>query len=290
MGSISSNSKENYSRIKESKEESSYDYELKTENTTKNKNEKNISTIGQSETSEYTKILDSNELKIPYKFEWKEGGCDVKIAGSFLNNWKEQKIMKKNLNTGFFEIIINIPKGINQFKFIVDNKWACSPDYTKINEKNNTNNIIDTTNYNPNEMNDNESVNSKEIKKKKKKLKKDENDGYNCNFPKLNDINDGAPNIPPPYINIFDLNNHSNQDIIITHFSNFLNFNMDKNKIENDTFKTIMPISHDKLQHICCKEEYSNNDGKNKFIGTAITQRNKHKFLTIIYYRPKKDD
>ena len=287
MGSVSSNSKENFSRIKESLDESSYDYELKTDNTTKIKNEKNISTIGQSETAEITKILDLNEKKIPYKFEWKEGGNDVKIAGSFLNNWKDQKIMKKNSNTGFFEIIINIPKGVNQFKFIVDNKWTCSPNYLAINEKNNTNNIIDTTNYNSNEMNDNEPINSKEAKKRKKKLKKDINE-YNCNFPKLSDINNGAPNIPQMYINSFELDIQSNLNTIKKHFNQYLNFNMDKNKIENDTFKSIMPISHEKLLHICSNAEYYNNDCKNKFIRSAITQRNKHKFLTIIFYSPKK--
>ena len=56
-----------------------------------------------------------------------EMGNEVKITGSFLNNWKEQMYMKKILSTGYFEIILNISKSVHQFKFIVDKKWACSP-------------------------------------------------------------------------------------------------------------------------------------------------------------------
>ena len=61
---------------------------------------------------------------------------------------------------------------MHQFKFIVDKKWACSPNYRTIKENNNINNIIDLTNFNPNIKNINESLNFKESKKKKKTNKK----------------------------------------------------------------------------------------------------------------------
>ena len=41
------------------------------------------------------------------------------------------------------------------------------------------------------------------------------------------------------------------------------------------------------LSHICYNIATFNNDCKNKFIVTSITKRNKHKLLTILYYRPK---
>ena len=69
------------------------------------------------------------------------------------------------------------------------------------------------------------------------------------------------------------------------HFDKYLKFNISKNKLETNTFKTILTINHDKVLHICYDLE--NNDGNNKVIKTAITQRNKHKFLTFIYYSPK---
>ena len=285
MGSQSSNSKTNKSKINVSQDENSYDYELKTENTVNIRNSKNHSSNGQSETAENTKIIDSNEKKIPYKFEWKEGGTEVQIAGSFLNNWNEKINMKRNINTGFFEIILNISKSVHQFKFIVDKQWVCSPKYTTINEKNNTNNIIDLTNYNPNDTNkdNDESDNSQKNKKKKKKLTKDKTE-YNCIYPKITDI-DAAPDVPSNYFNSFDLNNQSNQDNLKKYFQKIIKNNISKNIIENNTFKTIMTISHDKLLHLCYSAE--NTDLNDTFIRTAVTQRNKHKFITLIYYSPK---
>ena len=285
MGSQSSNSKTNKSKINVSQDENSYDYELKTENTVNIRNSKNHSSNGQSETAENTKIIDSNEKKIPYKFEWKEGGTEVQIAGSFLNNWNEKINMKRNINTGFFEIILNISKSVHQFKFIVDKQWVCSPKYTTINEKNNTNNIIDLTNYNPNDTNkdNDESDNSQKNKKKKKKLTKDKTE-YNCNYPKITDI-DSTPDAPSNYLNSFDLNNQSNQDNLKKYFQKIIKNNISKNIIENNTFKTIMTISHDKLLHLCYSAE--NTDLNDTFIRTAVTQRNKHKFITLIYYSPK---
>ena len=63
MGSESSISKTNQSKISESQNENSYDYELRTENTVNIRNSNIFSTNGQSETTENTKILDSNEKK-----------------------------------------------------------------------------------------------------------------------------------------------------------------------------------------------------------------------------------
>ena len=172
MGSLSNNSKDITFKTEESQDESSYYYNLRKDNSLKSKSCKNQSTNNQSETTENSRIIDLNEKTIPFKFEWKEGGNEVKITGSFLNNWKEQMYMKKNLSTGFFEIILNISKSVHQFKFIVDKKWACSPNYRTIKENNNINNTIDLTNFDPNIKNDNESLNFKESKKKKKTNKK----------------------------------------------------------------------------------------------------------------------
>lgn len=285
MGSNSINSKTNKTKVNESQDESNFDYELKIENTVNIRNSKNLSTIGQNETAENTKILDLNEKNILYKFEWKEGGTEVQISGSFLNNWNEKIFMKKNINTGFFEIILSIPKSVHQFKFIVDNKWVCSQQYTKIKEKNNTNNIIDLTNYNPNDIvsDIDESVNSQK-NKKKKKLIKDKTD-YNCYCPNFSDM-DSAQDTPTNYLINFDLNNQSNQENL-KKYQKIIKNNLSKNIIENNTFKTIMAISHDKLLHLCYGAENTNlND---TFIRTSITQRNKHKLLTLIYYSPKKE-
>ena len=51
-----------------------------------------------------------------------------------------------------------------------------------------------------------------------------------------------------------------------------------------------MAICHDKLSHIRYAAEKNLNDLNNLYIRTAITQRNKHKLLTIIYYNRKKSN
>ena len=280
MGTISSVSKEiKYNKKGDSQDESS-EYEIKTLNSSKTINKKNQSQL-QSETRENTKDTNLNEQKIQFKFEWKDGGNDVKITGAFLDNWTKKIDMKRNISTGIYEIILNIPKGIHQFKFIVDNQWVCSKYYKIINDShNNINNIIDTSNI-PSQIMDKNDNNNSSIKKKKKK----EHIDYNCYFPNSNEINVEAPGIPMHFMPCFNLNFQTKQDFLDNYFKKSLFINKSKSILENETFKTIITISHEKLSHICFNNESNDND---KYIRTSITQRNKHKFLTLVYYSPKK--
>ena len=103
MGTVSSVSHEiSNSKTNDSQEESS-EFELRTSKY--NKNIINKSQI-QSETRDDTKLTFNNEQKIPYKFEWKEGGDSVIITGSFLDNWNIKEEMTKNPKTGIFEIVL----------------------------------------------------------------------------------------------------------------------------------------------------------------------------------------
>ena len=95
------------------------------------------------------------------------------------------------------------------------------------------------------------------------------------------------PEIPFLYSNIFNLINQSKQNYLINNSQEYSNNDISKSQIQNNTYKTIKNIDHDRLSHICYNIETFNNDCKNKFIVTSITKRNKHKLLTIIYYRPK---
>lgn len=284
MGSSVSRDNNN-SKLFSSQNESYYDYELKTKNLIQNTSNKNQSTSVQSETTENIRIQEPNDNKINIKFEWKEGGSNVEMLGSFLDNWKKKEKLQKNPNTGFFEIYLEIPKGIHQFKFIVDEKWMCSSNYATINDKNNTNNIIDTTNFPTNNI-PIENTSNSNIKKKKKKNKDIE---YNCIYPKASEVNSEAPGIPQHYISLFDINNQTKQEYLKSMFPNKLVFDKRKYFIENNTFKEIKTISHDKISHICYNIGKENSD-QDKFVRTSITHRIKHKFLTIIYYTPKSDN
>ena len=87
MGTNSTMSKDRTIKMSESLDESTeYDYKY-----SYRKNKQNTTqSLNQSETTEKTKISELNDT-LPYTFEWKEGGNDVKITGSFLENWTRQE-------------------------------------------------------------------------------------------------------------------------------------------------------------------------------------------------------
>ena len=150
--------------------------------------------------------------------------------------------MTKNPKTGIFEILLRLPKGIHQFKFIVDNQWKCSKFYKIITDKmNNDNNIIDLTNDIPQNVIEN---NANNHQKKRKKPGKEQID-YNCDFPNLADVNSEAPAMPIHFIPPFYLNYLTNQNLISLYEKKiYLHLNKSKKTLENDCFKSIITISN----------------------------------------------
>ena len=283
MGSLSESQKYNKA-LNDSLSITSVEYKLKSENTSLNiDNLNNIqSSMIQSETRESTKITELKEESFPYNFIWNKGGKSVKIAGTFLDNWKKEVEMEKNINNGIFEIILFLTKSKHEFKFIVDGKWVCSEQYEIYKDKNNFNNIIDLTNYTPNEKD------MKIIKEKLRQRKRKFSKEYGCNY--ISDFNfqREVTQVPSFFKESFDINKGSKIKKNKKDSYSFLNFNFTKNIIENNEYKTILTISHEKLSHVFyeCKSKYKNNN--NKYIKSSITQRYNHKFLTLIYYTPNK--
>lgn len=283
MGTVSSQSKDLTLKVSESLDESN-EYNFKF-NYIKNDSIKNKSSP-QSETTVNSKQLELNDL-IPIKFEWKDGGNDVKISGSFLENWKKQEPLQKNPITNIYEINLNLTKGVHQFKFIVNGKWVCSPYYNKVKDKdnhwNNEINTLNFINYNNSQENENTIINSST----KVTLKKhNKNTEYNSKIPDKNDFNSEAPEIPNFNRIYIDLNYNSNQGNGKFIEGNLI-YNNSKNILENESFKSIMTISHNKLTHLFFNNNDINNDNK-EYLRCAVTQRNKHKFLTLVYFSPKK--
>ena len=279
MGSTSETKKINKEKTNDSISISSIDYKLNPENTYSNKDYTNNNPLSniQSDTRETTKLSEIKEETYPYKFIWNAGGKIVKITGSFLDNWKKIKEMKKNINNGNFEITINLTKSKHEFKFIVDNKWVCSQQYEIIQDKNNYNNIIDLTNFSPNIeffQDTNQTIN-----KRRRKLSSE----YGCIYIKNSDLEREVPTLPSYFTKRFDLNNKSNQKYLNISSKSFLSSNLNNKILINKDYKTILNISHEKLLHFYyeTEKEYNNN-----YIKSAITQRNNHKFLTFIYYSP----
>ena len=271
-------------------------------NTIKNNNKYNesFSTSQNTQNDENSiktlSIKESNEKKYPFKFEWKGNGKSVLLAGSFLDNWNNIKVMVKNNNTETFERVIYLPKTKHQFKFIVDNKWICSNQYpTVADERGNINNFIDLTNYIPPE-----NLLNEEKKKKgelnqinllnqsttanNKNINYNKNNDYTTKMPSIGELNMIPPNIIKHYLPKFDINYQSNQKKIGK--KNYLKYKEKNLMDENNTYKKILVFPHEKLMHLCPNINYLN-PKENNYMKICTTTRNKHKFLTTVYYRPR---
>ena len=272
-----------------------------------------------------TEFNDSENRTFPFKFEWKGDGKEVLLTGDF-NDWKGKLIMKKNEITGNYETILPLERKKYNFKFIIDGNWVCSSQYpTNYDEHQNLNNFITLYNYSPpkelyqkpeNDIKDDKSINlnankinidnynnhenikNQIIFRKEEQRKKT----YNCKFPLINELNITAPTIMSHYKPIFNLNYPSKQVALnkyieqMTNNKGKINNNGKKEKNlaykeknfynENNTYKKIMTCPHEKLMHFCTNlEDFKNIN--NHYLKVCTTVRTKHKFLTLIYYKPK---
>jgi len=83
--------------------------------------------------------------KIPVVFSWNQGGQSVALAASF-NGWREQIPMVRSGNE--FSVVHELPRGVHQYKFIVDEQWRFATDQPKTQDAHgNVNNVIDIKNY-----------------------------------------------------------------------------------------------------------------------------------------------
>ncbi len=282
-----------------------------------------IKTSKNQETSEDEKSTDSsnNEEKykkrVPTLFEWKDGGEAVFITGSFCD-WNQRFILNKNKYTDNFDLLLYLPEGKYEFKFIVDNNWVCSNYYNKItDEKNNTNNIIDNTNYYRNDyqipkINSYKSNNSNdsnyEIKNNSSKsndIKKFCEQNYGNNYPEYSMFNKTPQFIPNYYKYNMNLDFNTNQFKICN--NEYIDLNDNKNLINNEYKSiTIMPnifVNHlymkcEKIQKQKDNNNYSNllipdnydeiyNKQKHKkYAKITTTIRVRRKFTTIVYVKP----
>ena len=266
---------------------------LKSE-TNKISNEMNIdSTLLTGTTAETlsqetnNKISNNKEELVPYKFEWNGSANEVKIAGSFLDNWEKSLPMIKNNEKNNFEIILNLAKKVHFFKFIVDNKWIISENYQSTKDvSNNINNFIDLTNYIP----PIELLKNNTISEKKEKPKEKSKNNYDCKFPTLNELNVTTPKISGHYKPCFDLNYRSNQNIIKKFIDkDYLIYDENNILCENTSYKKILQCPHEKLSHVCSSSE-NLGDNNLKYMKICTSVKNKHKVCTIIYYKPRKNN
>ena len=152
----------------------------------------------------------------------------------------------------------------------------------------NKENIKNYTNQKNVISNDNQSDNKKNginlnKNKNKKALKFQE---YNSDYLSYKNANINAPKIPFIFNFEFQFSTLTNQGKIGE--KEYIHSNLENifNKCEEYTKISTMP--HDKLLHLCVNENSLINKNEKNYNKLSVTQRNKHKFLTIIYISPKK--
>ena len=275
---------------------------VKTDTTSLNNN----SLSGNSSTSEKNNenIEQSNDIKIPTLFQWKEGGNNIIITGSFCG-WKDRFAMSKNEKNNFYELKLYLPKGEYQFKFIVDNIWKCSNFYpTVTDQNNNTNNILNNTIELNKIIKEREKERQKEKEKEIQNKANISNNNSNLDYNKKSHHQNATMNLSEQmkknYGNIFPLKEQLNSEppFLPQHYINPLNlnscgnigekkyiYNSLKNNLIRETFKAVKIPTHVYLNHIFsnCKEE------KN-YIRNSISFRVRSKFGTIIYFHPNQED
>ena len=113
----------------------SEDDSIKKENDNNNLEEETIGQTGESN------IIPEKKIRIPVTFEWDKGGNNVYVTGNFCN-WNQFFLMKKDKD-GKVNLKLNLPKGIYQYKFKVDEEWEYNDKFPTCNENGIINNYID---------------------------------------------------------------------------------------------------------------------------------------------------
>ena len=165
---------------------------------------------------------------------------------------------------------------------------------TKLNSKikksvlcNKKTNIFNNNIYNKNNIIDTIKKGSKKDKSiinsiKNKKAPKHEE--YKSDYLNKSNSNINAPKLLFNYNTNFKIDNYSHQDEIGT--KEFIKNSKKNNFNANNDFKKISIIPNEVLSHLCTNENFNINQKNKNYNEISVTQRYKHKLLTIVYLSP----
>ena len=148
-------------------------------------------------------------------------------------------------------------------------------------------NIFNNNIYNKNNIIDTIKKGSKKDKSiinsiKNKKAPKHEE--YKSDYLNKSNSNINAPKLLFNYNTNFKIDNYSHQDEIGT--KEFIKNSKKKNFNVNNDFKKISIIPNEVLSHLCTNENFNINQKNKNYNEISVTQRYKHKLLTIVYLSP----
>lgn len=228
---------------------------------------------------EDSKNVSSNSITSLFlaKFVWEGEGNKVYVTGNFCE-WKTFYEMKKN-SKGKFLIFLNLPQGIYQYKYIVDNSWKCCYQFPTIDDGNgNINNVLEI------KASEEENIKIKKAKDENEKeiktmelLKK----GYTNYFiPEKEEFYEKINPVPE----LYKINKKNKVNIYGRKENKYLK------KIEYDllsqnlSYKKIPQLFHDQVNHF--ETVYNrNNMKKNNLFKSIVNYRYRLKFTTFVYYK-----
>ena len=90
--------------------------------------------------------LAEDEEVVPVMFKWTHGGQRVFLTGTF-NDWAKEGIPMVRSGQEFYQIL-EIPKGVHEYKFLVDGDWKFSHEQPVLQDTSgNVNNVVDIQYY-----------------------------------------------------------------------------------------------------------------------------------------------
>ena len=83
---------------------------------------------------------------VPVMFKWTHGGQRVHLTGTF-NNWASEGIPMVRSGQEFYQVV-QVPRGVHEYKFLVDGEWKFSLDQPVLQDlSGNVNNVVDIQYY-----------------------------------------------------------------------------------------------------------------------------------------------
>ena len=245
-------------------------------------NEEELTSGNLSKATKDRTSMEETENKIPYEFYWNEGGVQVSVTGTF-GNWSEYFSMTKDPKDQIFKCTVNLTKKKHLYKFIVDNVWKYTNKQPfEKDDKGNTNNFVDLTNYVPqidNKKSKKKIVKKKKVENKKEdvKIKKKGKISYGNTIPSKDELNEDAPKLQDQYLDPFNLNYFTNQDFIGR--KEYLKYHKHESNTEEKSVKTLLYSPHVNLKHTLtlCEDKVS-------LMEMGFSNRFRNKACTMVYY------
>ena len=244
---------------------------------------------------EISNIESEKSSVIPTTFQWDNGGNSVYLTGSFCK-WNQFFLMKK-VSPGSFILTLNLPRGIHEYKFKVDNQWKFNEKYQTCNNNGNINNVLDTTQWEIAVINNDERTTAQSTNNtdnyydnSNKNLDKIKNEyiskmKYSNTIPEKDAFSEKIPALPGHYKSCENINLFSNQKKI----GDEKHLRKNENNIlsENLAYKKIDNFHHEQINHLIVNKDKKQAE---KIAKCSITSRYRFKFTTFVYYKPQNNN